>query len=74
MIRVKTTVHIDDKKEVKVQLPKSLPPGEYNLFIVIDEKPLAKKANKLLKFASYKYVIPAGETFRREDMDGDEGR
>lgn len=74
MIRVKKTVHIEDTREVKVQLPKSLPPGEYTLLIVIDEKPLAKKANKPLQFATYKYVIPAGETFRREDMDGDEGR
>ena len=74
MITVKTTAHIDDKGEVKVQLPEGLSPGEYNLLIVIDEKPLVKKANEPLKFASYNYVIPAGETFRREDMYGDEGR
>jgi uncharacterized membrane protein len=74
MITVKTTAHVDDNREVKVQLPENLAPGEYELLIVIDEKSIEKKTKKPLKFANYNYQVAEGETFRREDIYGEDGR
>jgi hypothetical protein len=74
MITLRTTAHIDEKGQLSVKLPESFLPGEYELVIVIDEKPVEKETGKRLKFASYPYLVPAGETFRREDMYEDEGR
>lgn len=74
MLTLKTTAHIDNNRQINIQLPETLSPGAYELVIVIDEKPVEKEQKKKLKFASYNYPIPKGETFRREDMYGDDGR
>jgi hypothetical protein len=68
IIPVKTTDHVDDKWEVKIQLPENPAPRKYELLIVINEKILKEKVKKPFKFASYDYHITKRETFSRENI------
>jgi hypothetical protein len=65
------TVTTDGK--ITLQLPSDIPPGEHQVVVVIDEKPLVEKPETKekrtpLKFSAYPVgLISETVTFRRED-------
>lgn len=67
------TVTPDGK--VTVQLPSTIPSGEYKLVLVIDETPINQEKRPPLDFPLIHVSSwPANLCLRREDMYGDDGR
>lgn len=61
------TVTTDGK--ITVQLPPDIPPGEHQIVVVIDDKPVTKQKRTPLKFSSYPVgLVSESCTFRREDL------
>ena len=49
-----------------------LPEGEYEILVVVEEKTKATKES--IRFSNFDVNIDTHQTFRREDMYGDNGR
>lgn len=70
MVTVKITAHIEEDRQVIVQVPETLKLGDYHMLLVIEEMPVADKSNRkqTLMFANHAFPIAEGETFRRENI------
>ncbi|MBI5219614.1 MAG: hypothetical protein HY958_11850 [Bacteroidia bacterium] len=71
MITLNTKATVTDNSILMFPLPSTLPKGEYDILIVIDDTPKTKEP---LWFMDLKGTINPNETFRREDMYDDNGR
>ncbi|MBW4573557.1 MAG: hypothetical protein KME31_38070 [Tolypothrix carrinoi HA7290-LM1] len=75
-IQTIATVTADGK--ITLQLSADIPPGEHQVVVIIDEKPLVEKVQTKekrmpLKFSAYPVgLVSEGVTFRREDLYADE--
>jgi len=77
MITLNKKAYINDDHILTLNLPKSIPTGEYEILVVLGEnqKPGSKQKQKEpLWSLKLKGKIHPKETFRREDMYGDDGR
>lgn len=80
MKTIETIATVTADGKITLQLPADIPPGEHQVVVIIDEKPLQeleilKEKRPLLDFP----VIHVGSwsenlSLRREDMYGDDGR
>ena len=71
MITLNIKGAVKDNSVLVLNLPKSLPNGEYDMLLVIDETP---RKNGPLRFMNFECKIDPNQTFRREDMYDDNGR
>ena len=76
MITIQTTVRIEDNRPLTVEVPDLIPPGDYDLVLVLERKPVFQTLDKPKKliFADHRFPIPVDQTFTREDMYGENGR
>ncbi|MCH8317136.1 MAG: hypothetical protein IIA88_01345 [Bacteroidetes bacterium] len=79
MITLNKKAYINDDHILTLNLPKSIPTGEYEILVVLGEnqKPKNKrkqKQKKTLWFPKSNAKIDPNETFRRVDMYGNDGR
>lgn len=73
MITLNTQVVITRKNPVlKVDVSNTVPEGEYEVLIVLEEKQKSKK--QPLSFSNHKVVIAPDQRFCREELYGDDGR
>ena len=73
MITLNTHTTINRNNSVlKVDVAGTVPDGEYDVLIVLEETGIQKK--KSLSFSNHQVNIPASQTFRREDLYGDDAR
>ncbi|MBD2773109.1 hypothetical protein [Iningainema tapete] len=75
MKTLQTTAKITASGELTVNIPGNMPEGEYQVVLVIEERPIEKEKSRLQDFP----VISIGSwpenfSLRREDMYGDDGR
>jgi len=68
--------HVESGGRLTVQLPSDIPPGEHQIVLVIDERPLTPSESRSLDdFPVDDYgPWPEGLSLRREDMYGKWGR
>ena len=71
MITVNTKVKIDKSHILTINLPKSIQSGEYDALLVLDKN---NKKQEPIWFPDYSFNIKSHNTFRREDMYGENGR
>jgi hypothetical protein len=77
---IETTVTVTADGKVTLQLPPDIPPGEHQIVLIIDEKPVPEKAVTKEKRPPLNFPVitvgswPADLSLRREDMYGDDGR
>ena len=57
---------------LKVDVSNSVPEGEYEVLIVLEESPKGKKQS--LTFSNHKISISPNQTFNREELYGENGR
>lgn len=75
MKTIETTAIITPEDTVTVQLPPDIPPGEYRIVLVIDERPIVRGKRPSLKFSAYSVGLASEHmTFPREDIYGKRGR
>ena len=67
---------VESSGRLTVQLPSDIPPGEHQMVLVIDERPLTPSETRSLDdFPVDDYgPWPEGLSLRREDIDGKWGR
>lgn len=68
------TVQVDDGHRAMIQLPDDVPPGPHRLVVTIDPEMKPRFRLEDLPRHDVPWPFTAGETFRREDIYGDEGR
>jgi len=74
MKTIETIATVTKDGKMTAQLPLDIPEGEYQVVIVIDEKPLAEEAERKgkkapLKFSAYPVgLVSESLTFCREDL------
>ena len=78
MITVEAVTEVAQDQTLKMELPKSVPPGPHRVVLVIEEAPLDAAQRKLttpLRLTKLHLgAWPEGSTFRRQDIYGDTGR
>ncbi|MEH1819408.1 MAG: hypothetical protein V7L31_10075 [Nostoc sp.] len=80
MKSIETIATVTKDGKITAQLPLDIPEGEHQVVIVIDEKPLAEKAESKEKCPPLNFPVdnygpwPENLSLRREDMYGDWGR
>jgi len=80
MKSIETIATVTKDGKITAQLPLDIPEGEHQVVIVIDEKPLAEKAESKEKRPPLNFPVdnygywPENLSLRREDMYGDWGR
>ena len=73
MITLNTHTILTRKNPVlKIDTTGSVPEGEYDVLIVLEEKQKAKK--EPLTFSNHKVVIAPDQRFNREELYGNDGR
>ncbi len=75
MKTLQTKVQIDTSGQLTVNIPVAMPPGEYQVVLVIEGNSLPKVKSSLLDLP--KHDLGAWNpnlSLRREDMYGDDGR
>ena len=75
MRTIEMIVTVSEEGVATLKLPSDIPPGEHKAVLVLEET--AKPPAKRLSFASHDigpWPFGPEETFRREDMYGDDGR
>lgn len=80
MKTIETTVRVTADGKITLQLPADIQPGEHQVVLIIDEKPVPDHSTTKEKRPPLKFPIhdfgpwPADLSLRREDMYGDWGR
>ncbi len=80
MKTIKTIATVTADGKITVQLPPDIPAGEYQVVLVIDEKPLPEKSQTKEKRPPLNFPVndygpwPESLSLRREDMYDDWGR
>lgn len=80
MKMIETVATVTENRQMTVQLPPDITPGEHQVVLVIDEKPVnevpaTKKERPPLNFPVRSYgAWPADLSLRREDIYGDDGK
>jgi hypothetical protein len=75
-IEIQVNVTLEGKAIAEFQIPRDISPGIHNAVVVLDESLCQKAfAKKALKLTTYP-VAPLNphDTFRREDIYGNDGR
>jgi len=65
---------VTKEHELEVRLPTHLDEGEYTVVIKVNEHSKTRPLREPLAFGSLHLGSSAGETFRREEVYGDDGR
>lgn len=80
MKTIEITATVTEDGKLTVQLPSDIPPGEHQIVLVIDEKPVPEKSSTQKKRPPLDFPVihvgswPANLSLRREDMYDDDGR
>lgn len=74
MRTIETFVTVDEHGMATIKMPPDVTPGEHKVVMVIDEKPRQKTKLAFAKHDIGPWPFGPEETFRREDMYGDDGR
>ena len=71
MITLNTKVNIGKSHILTINLPNTIQSGEYDALLVLDKN---NKKQEPIWFPNYSFNIESRNTFRREDMYGENGR
>jgi len=80
MQTIETTITVTAEGKAILQLPSDIPPGEHQVVVVIDHKPMSEKSVTKEKRPPLNFPVhdlgpwPANLSLRREDMYDDWGR
>lgn len=78
MKAIKTNIFVKStgRAVVDLRLPPEIKQGRYRAMIIIEEYPVSKKKKKkAIRFPAFEFEpVDPKNTFRREDMYGDDGR
>jgi hypothetical protein len=80
MKTIETTVRVTADGKITLQLPPDIQPGEHQVVLIIDEKPVPEQSTTKEKRPPLNFPIhdfgpwPADLSLRREDMYGEWGR
>jgi hypothetical protein len=76
MITIQTRVTVDEQGMAMLRLPLEIVPGEHDVVVVIEENPAMPKVPLIAGFPRHDVQVnlPAGFTFRREELYDDSGR
>ena len=74
MRTIETTVNVDEQHRASIQFPADVPPGPHRVVLTIEEAPSTTFRVEDLPRHDFPWPFAPGETFRREDMYGDDGR
>ena len=73
MITLNTHTSVTPKnRTLKVDISNTIPDGEYDVLIVLEESTKQKK--QPLSFSNHKIKIAPDQTFNREEIYGDDGK
>jgi hypothetical protein len=76
MKTIRTTIVVDAEGKATLQLPADVAPGSHHISVTIEEAPAHGKPFRVEDLPRHDILWPfaPGETFRREDTYGDDGR
>jgi len=78
MITVEAISEVAQDQMLRIEMPKSVMPGQHRVVVVIEEIPVVtarpKPAGPLRLTKLHLPAWPADSTFRRDDIYGDTGR
>ena len=76
MITIQTQVTVDEQGMATLRLPPVVAPGQHDVVLVIEEAraPTKKSIRQDLPRHDVHWPFNPTETFRREDLYGDDGR
>jgi len=76
MITIQTRVTVDDQGMAMLRMPSEIAPGEHDVVVVIEGSPGTPKMPIMAGFPRHDVQVdlPAGFTFRREELYDDSGR
>ena len=80
MKTIETIATVTADGKITLQLPPDIPPGEHQVVVIIDEKPLVEKVQTKEKRSPLNFPVdsyglfPENLSLRREDMYDDWGR
>lgn len=75
MTTIETTARVTRHGELKVHVPRDVPPGEHNIILTIYDSPPANQEGPMLDIpVDHVGVWPSHLSLRREDLYGDGGR
>ena len=75
MVRIETTIEVDEQGRAVVQLPAGLKPGPHRAIVILfDETETAPTPSMMDDFPRHEIPWPEGFTARREEIYGDDGR
>jgi hypothetical protein len=77
MRTIETVVTVDERGMVTLRMPPDVPPGEHKVVMVIEEAPFTRPKFDMSSFPRHDvspWPFGPTETFRREDLYGDDGR
>lgn len=74
MLTYNTKATVTKDHELEVRLPTELAEGEYPVVIQVNRQMPLRLSREPLTFGSLHLGPMSGETFRREDLYGDDGR
>lgn len=80
MKTIQTIATVTEDGKITLQLSADIPPGEHQVVVIIDEKPLQEKVQTKEKLPPLDFPVIHVDSWsenlslRREDMYGDDGR
>ena len=76
MRTIQTQVTVDDQGQATLRLPTDIVPGVHDIVVMIDETPAPQPITSVNDLPKHNIPWPfdPNDTFRREDMYGDDGR
>jgi hypothetical protein len=75
MRAIEVTINVLPDGTVELEGPADLPPGKHHALLVVEAPPATTARRRPLQLRSYPVgLISVHDTFRREDLYGDDGR
>lgn len=74
MLVMKTRLHVTENGRLDGPAPAGLTPGEHEAVLVVEGEPAPKKRFRVENLPRHQLGWDAGDSLRREDMYGDDGR
>ena len=72
---IEVTINVLSDGAVELEGPADLPPGKHHALLVVEAPPATTARRRPLQLRSYPIgLISEHDTFRREDLYGDDGR
>ena len=75
MRAIEVTIKVSEDGAVELEVPADLLPGKHQALLVVEELSVSRPGREPLKLRAYPIgLVSENDTFRREDIYGDDGR